>query len=196
VPNPAVTANPNFAALLLAGGRSTRMGTDKAALHLDDAPLWQRQLATLRALAPAELYISGRRDGPFAAAGVEIIEDLVSDLGPLGGFAAAFARIEAPRVLVLAIDLPLITPDFLRTLLAEPGGVIPQRGDFFEPLAALYPRTAAPLAHTALQRADRSMQRFCRELIAAGFAQPHPLTAAETLLFRNLNEPADLPPAP
>src|SRR5688500_16588132 len=97
-------ASPNFAAVLLAGGRSTRMGFDKATLVIDGQPLWQRQLATLRALHPHELFISGRLDGPYGGAGVEIIEDDVADLGPLGGIASILRRAESELVLILAID--------------------------------------------------------------------------------------------
>ena len=189
------TANPNFAAVLLAGGRSTRMGRDKAALVLDGTPLWQLQLAKLRALQPTELFISGRSDGPFAGAGVDIVEDETPGLGPLAGIAATLARITAPRLLVLAIDLPEMTVDFLRALLAAPGSLIPQRAGFFEPLAAVYPQAAAPLARAAVPREDRSLQRFCRELLAARLATARPLSPAEEPLFRNLNAPADLPPA-
>ncbi len=190
----ALHANANFAAVLLAGGRSTRMGRDKAAVLINGTPLWQLQLDKLRALHPAELYISGRRDGPFAAAGVEIVEDESPDLGPLGGIAATLARMTSPRLLVLAIDLPAMTPAFLRSLFGESGCLIPQRGDFFEPLAAVYPKAATALAQTALQRTDRSMQRFCRELVAADLAHPQQLAATALPYFRNLNEPRDLAP--
>ncbi len=190
----ALHANANFAAVLLAGGRSTRMGRDKAAVLIDGRPLWQLQLAKLRALHPAELYLSGRLDGPFAAAGVEIVEDEMPDLGPLSGIAPTLARMTSPRLLVLAIDLPAMTTEFLQSLLGENECLIPQRGDFFEPLAAVYPKAATALAQTALQRTDRSMQRFCRELVAADLAHAKALTAADSPLFRNLNEPRDLAP--
>ena len=49
----------NFSAALLAGGRSSRMGRDKAFLEIDGVPLWQRQLQTLRELGPSETFLAG-----------------------------------------------------------------------------------------------------------------------------------------
>ena len=192
VRDPVPIANPNFAAVLLAGGRSTRMGRDKAALIIDGQPLWQRQLATLRALAPRELFISGRRDGPYAGAGVEIIEDAIPGLGPLGGIAAALRRAQSPLVLVLAIDLPAMTPDFLNTLLQETRAIIPQNARYFEPLAAVYPKSALPIAEELLREDDRSMQHFVRRLIDGGLAQARVVNAAEIPRFQNVNQIADL----
>lgn len=190
--DPVPIANPNFAAVLLAGGRSTRMGRDKGALVIDGLPLWQRQLATLRALGPRELFISGRRDGPYAGAGIEIIEDLIPGLGPLGGIAAALRRAESSLVLVLAIDLPAMTADFLASLLDDDQPTIPQNADYFEPLAAVYPRSALPIAEELLREEDRSMQRFVRRLIENDLARARVLLPVESPLFHNLNERHDL----
>src|SRR5438477_277515 len=119
----------SHSAVLLAGGKSSRMGRDKAALIVDGEPLWQRQLATLRATQPAELFISGKSDGPYANCGVEILADEFPDCGPLGGITTALRRCTSERLLVLAVDLPAMTAEFLRTLLDESqrtaAGVIP-----------------------------------------------------------------------
>jgi hypothetical protein len=82
------------------------MGFDKATLMIDGKPLWQRQLATLRATQPGELLISGRPDGPYSGEGVPIIVDDVPDAGPLGGLATLLRIAKHPLILVLAIDLP------------------------------------------------------------------------------------------
>ncbi len=192
VRDPEPIANPNFAAVLLAGGRSTRMGRDKATLLIDGQQLWQRQLDKLRALRPRELFISGRRDGPYAGAGCEIIEDAVPDLGPLGGVAAALSRAESPLVLVLAVDLPAMTVEFLSDLLRAGRSVVPQNADYFEPLAAVYPASALPIAAALLEQADRSMQRFVRRLIADDLTVNRPLTATDQRLFQNVNQVRDL----
>ena len=71
-------------AVLLAGGKSSRMGRDKALLEIDGEPLWRRQLATLRALEPEQLMVSGPPRGEG-----ETVADEIEDAGPLGGVAAA-----------------------------------------------------------------------------------------------------------
>ena len=109
----------SHAAVLLAGGKSSRMGRDKSALPVNGEPLWQRQLAVLRATEPAEIFISGKSDGPYANCGVEILADDIPDCGPLGGIATALRRCTSERLLVLAVDMPAMTAEFLRSLLGE-----------------------------------------------------------------------------
>ena len=186
-----------FTAVLLAGGKSTRMGCDKAGVLIDGQPLWQRQLATLRALDPAELFISGRSDGPYAGAGVPIVADEMPGCGPLGGLVTALRRMQCERLLVLAIDLPAMTPEFLASLLGQAArtgcGVLPETGAGIEPLAAVYPRACLPLAEQSLANADRSVQRFVRLAHAQGLLSFRTTSAAEEPLFRNVNAPSDLP---
>ena len=83
---------------------------------MEGRPLWQRQLDTLSAAGPSEVFISGRTDGPYSAARVPIISDQTSGLGPLGGIAAALRHARFEYLLVLAIDLPAMTSDFLAKL--------------------------------------------------------------------------------
>jgi len=183
---------PPFTAVLLAGGQSTRMGRDKAGVLFRGVPLWQHQLATLRAVQPAELLISGRADGPYAGAGVKILPDNFPGLGPLAGLEAALRRARHPLVLVLAIDLPAMTPDFLASLLRGGTGCVPRAEGWCEPLAAVYPRTCRPLVGECLHADDRSMQRFVRVAAEAGLLTFRNLDPAERPLFHNANRPGDL----
>ena len=183
---------PPFTAVLLAGGKSTRMGCDKAGVLLGGQPLWQRQLATLRAVHPHELFISGKPDGPYAGAGVEILADNYPGLGPLAGLEAALRRASHPLVLVLAIDLPAMTADFLSSLIGQGTGCVPRTDRWFEPLAAVYPCACLPLAESCLRDADHSMQRFVRLAAEQGFMRVRELADGERALFKNLNQPGDL----
>ncbi len=179
-----------FSAVLLAGGKSTRMGRDKALLEIGGEPLWRRQLATLRGLSPEELMISGPpRDDR------ETVADEFKNAGPLAGVAAALQKCAAPLLVVLAVDLPVMTTDFLKTLLAlsRPGkGVVPRGPEFFEPLAAVYPSACAALADEALRRGDFSMQHFVESAIAQELVAGRTIAPEEAHLFANLNTPADL----
>ena len=189
-----------FAAVLLAGGRSRRMGQDKAMLPLPDGRrLWERQLAVLRALGPAEIFISGPAREGFPS-DVPLLADEVPGLGPLAGIAAALKAMHTPRLVVLAVDLPTMTTAFLRGLLEEEPafsstpGVVPQAADgFFEPLAAVYARPSLPWAEAQLRNGERALQTFVRLLIDKGLAVVHPVADADASLFTNWNQPQDLP---
>ena len=171
------------------------MGRDKALLPLSDGRLlWQRQLSVLGEIAPTEVFVSGSAREGFPTA-ARVLADATPGLGPLSGIAVALEAMQSPRLVVLAIDLPSMTASFLRQLLAEApaSGVIPQAVDgFFEPLAAVYPRTAGRLANEMLNGHDRSLQTFARSLLESGQAIAHPLTASETALFTNWNAPGDV----
>ncbi len=189
-------ANPNFAAALLAGGRSSRMGFDKAVAAFEGEPLWQRQLATLRELDVSTVLISGKRDGPYANGGVEVVEDVVPDLGPLGGLKALLDRCERDWLVVLGIDLPDIRADFLRMLMTTATrlgkGCVPKSPRGYEPLAAVYPRTLVPLVCECLDGPDRSMQHLLRVAESRILIVTHQLTPEEVVGFRNVNSPGDL----
>ncbi len=172
------------------------MGRDKAGVIVEGKPLWQRQIYTLRQLHPSELFISGKPDGPYAARDVEIVPDITPGRGPLSGLEASLQRSVHPLVLVLAVDLPAITPEFLARLLrfaAGAGmGAVPQAEGWFEPLAAVYPRRCLPLVQEGLRGDDLSMQTFVRQALARNLVAPWDLTPEDSALFRNVNSPADL----
>src|SRR5262244_723211 len=105
-----------FSAVLLVGGESRRMGTDKATFLFHGKPLWQVQLETLRRLRPAEIFLSARTDPPWRPDGVQFIADIPPSCGPLSGIAASLAKIHTAHLLALAIDMPLMTENYLHSI--------------------------------------------------------------------------------
>jgi molybdopterin-guanine dinucleotide biosynthesis protein A len=192
----------SHAAVLLAGGKSSRMGRDKAALPVNGEPLWQHQLAILRATQPAELFISGKSDGPYADCGIEILADEFPDCGPLGGIATALRRCQSERLLVLAVDMPAMTTEYLRSLLDESQrtakGVVPfvaadvRRRANFEPLAAVYPRAALTIAKECLRAGEFKLEAFIRRLEAGRLVSVRTVAEEDIFLFANWNVPTDV----
>jgi len=179
-------------AVLLAGGKSTRMGRDKTLLDFDGEPLWQRQLNTLRHLYPDQLLISGppRKDWKEC----EVIADEIVDAGPLAGVSRALRSCTSPLLLVLAVDLPVMTADYLSSLLAlsdEEQGVVPVSPHGLQSLAAIYPRSCRHLADASLQSGDFSMIGFVHEACQRGLLRRQPVAPNDLELFTNLNTVAD-----
>lgn len=182
-----------FSAMLLAGGKSTRMGCDKALMPLDKVPLWQRQIETLRALKPNEIFISGPAREEWRE--FETSRDAVTNAGPLGGIAAGLRRCESPLLLVLAVDMPRMNKPFLQSLIQQTAlgkGIVPGFANRFEPLAALYPTEALSLAEECLTRRQFFMQHFVREAISRGLLREREILPSEEILFSNLNTAADV----
>jgi molybdenum cofactor guanylyltransferase len=188
----------NLSAVLLAGGESRRMGTDKATFLFRGKPLWQVQLETLRRLRPAEIFLSVREDPSWRPDDVQFIADIPPSCGPLSGLAASLVKIHTAHLLALAIDMPWMSNKYLEFLCAqiEPGrGVLPTIDQRAEPLSAIYPREAATDVSKALSNSDFSLQSLTRELVTAGKLQPISVKDPERNLFLNVNEPSDLSPA-
>ena len=138
----------NFSAVILAGGKSARMGRDKAWLEVGGQTLLARQTGLAREIGAAEIFISGRADMDYAAFSGRVLLDEFPDAGPLAGIERALDASKSPLLLVLAVDLPAMSAELLRRLAAacsETCGAIPSITGAMEPLAAFYPKIAAGL---------------------------------------------------
>jgi molybdopterin-guanine dinucleotide biosynthesis protein A len=179
-------------AALLVGGESRRMGQDKATVMLNGKPLWQRQLEVLRALGPVEILISGRTDPSWRPTDTIFVPDAAPSCGPISGIAAALRKTRAAHLVVLAIDMPAMTSQYLKHLCAElqtGSGIIPMFGDNAEPLAAIYPIGATPYFDAALLSNDFSLRSVVRSLVGDGLLTASPIRENDKSLFQNLNEP-------
>jgi molybdopterin-guanine dinucleotide biosynthesis protein A len=112
---------PTLSAAILAGGRARRLGgLDKSALMIDGRSILERELAAVRALT-TDICIVANDPSPYAQIGVTIRPDLVPGAGTLGGLYTAVASASTPLVLVLACDMPFLTPAFLVHLVSVTG---------------------------------------------------------------------------
>jgi molybdopterin-guanine dinucleotide biosynthesis protein A len=186
---------PKFSAVLLAGGQSSRMGRDKALLPLPgtDLLLWQRQLEILAELKPREIFWSGAQR-PGIPAHVRVVPDSIANAGPLAGISACLDVLESDLLVVLAIDLPQMTATFLHRLLEKCSsncGAVVEHGNFFEPLAAVYPRSLRELVSEQLRQGRLALQDIVQAGRHAGMLHVFPLEEKDTPLFQNVNSPED-----
>lgn len=148
VPRPA-------AGIVLAGGRSTRMGTPKAWLDWHGTPLLTRMLTVLGDAVDGPLVVvraAGQELPPLPAA-VEVVDDPVPDLGPLPaiGVGLAVTGTRRPAAFVAAVDLPLLHPAFVTCVVDALGPdddvALPVAHGHHQPLAAAYRASlAGPIA--------------------------------------------------
>jgi molybdopterin-guanine dinucleotide biosynthesis protein A len=178
-------------AMLLVGGESRRMGTDKAMLKVGGERLWQRQLSVLRELAPDTLWISARTRPDWCPEDVEVILDEPPSRGPLSGISAALARLRTSHLLVLAVDMPQMTAEHIQKLwsCAQSGwGVVPKNENRFEPLCAIYPAEAFEIAPRVLAQGELSLQNLARNLQQGNRIKGYEILECERDLYLNLNE--------
>lgn len=175
------------------------MGQDKCLLEIHGVPLWRRQLELLKGLRASEMLISCREMGhPFPVKNDfenRLVFDQFSNIGPLGGLASVFHEASTDFVLALAVDLPQMTREPLEFLLESCSagrGAIFQNGDYFEPLAAVYPVSLVDLAERQIAANQLRLQEFVRLAIDQNLMMAHPLPEKWKHCFQNLNEPSDL----
>jgi molybdenum cofactor guanylyltransferase len=182
--------------LVLAGGRSSRMGRDKATLEVGGQLLVQGQIRTLRRAGIQDIFLSLPPEGPSPVPEIPVVRDRREGMGPLAGIVAGLEA-GAPRpILVLAVDMPQVQPRFLRKLLdrSRSGvGVAPRIGDRWEPLCAIYPTEALALAQGFLTGDHRSPSALLDALQAAGLVEAAPVPSSSTATLKSWNRPDDLP---
>ena len=193
----------NFAAALLAGGRSTRMGQDKAWLLWQGEPLAKRQLRVLGEIGAEVIMVSCRQEQEFAENGERLMDGahlmvfdaLNTDEGPLGGIVRCLQTTDLP-LLVLAVDMPHMTAGFLldRLLAHFDGdqGLVFRGAYGSEPLAAIYTPSMLPLLEAALRSGRFGLQSLIADAVERSLMKVIDMQPADGPFFRNVNTPADI----
>ena len=174
------------AGFVLAGGRSSRMGRDKALLPLEGSTLIDRIAARVLDAAGSVTIIGSPEK--YGSVGYPVIPDAVLECGPLGGVYTALRSTEAEWNLIVACDMPDVTADLLKDLLAiasrsEADCVVPESVTGLDPLCAVYRRRCAGPAYAAISRKSLKMHDFVSSL----HAEKWPVS--EPALLANVNTP-------
>lgn len=183
-------------AFILAGGKSTRMGADKAFVKFEGRTLLAHALDLARSVA-RETRIVGNREkfAPFAF----VVEDIFPEQGPLAGIHAALRSSLTPLNVMLAVDTPFVLPEFLEYLIGQarraPEAIafLPRCDGGLQPLCAVYRREFADAAENALQ-AGRNKIDLLFDLVPTRALEEAELEGAgfSRDIFRNLNTPEQL----
>jgi len=185
----------NVSAAILAGGKSRRMGRDKAWLDLGDGVPLVRRVADALANVASEIVVVAT-DQRFAALGFPVVPDRYGEKGAFGGIATAVAATGGELVCVAACDMPWPSPAVYQLLLRLVDGydvAIPKVAEELETMHAVYRRTCLPAMERALARGDMRVISFfaevrVREVSADEIRAVDPRLVA----FENLNTPEDL----
>jgi molybdopterin-guanine dinucleotide biosynthesis protein A len=188
------TPGPALAGVVLCGGRSVRMGIDKATIDIGGATLLDRAVSRLTEacdpvlIAPGELHL--------AIDARHLIPDALPWAGPLGGIVAALHRSPHRLLAVVAVDMPWLDAALLRLLadrIADHDVAVCQTQRGLEPLHAVYARSALPVAEAALRSQERSLRAMIAQLRTLTIAEGDWRNAGFSERFAsNLNTPKDL----
>lgn len=193
-----MTAVPLFSPItiaILAGGESQRMGQDKAGLMWQGQTLLARMVQAAQQVVP-QVAVAGRaRPDTWTLPNVLFLPDAQPGEGPLRGLEAALNAAPNGRVLALACDMPLLSPDALRWLLAQAAAAAPdadglavRHNDQWEPLFSVYAARCLPRIQERLAHGQRSLHRLLESGQFVAVDAP-PWVGAQLV---NINTPTDL----
>lgn len=167
--------------VILTGGKSRRMGADKALLPLEGEALSLRLAGRMEAFGP--VYFAVDRAGRFPVGRFGELVDRYPGCGPLNGLVSAFCQTDAAYALLVATDMPAAEPDAAQRLAENIG-----RHDACiygdEPLFALYGRTCLAAAESCLCEGKYAMRAMLDRVDVLRLAP------ADEMLFSNVNTPA------
>jgi molybdopterin-guanine dinucleotide biosynthesis protein A len=145
-----------------AGGKSSRMGTDKSFVLLDGRPMIELVRDKVAGLGDELILITNRPD-EYAYLALPMFSDLFPDQGSLGGIYTAVFTATHPYTLVVACDMPWLNRDLLQymiTLCHEADVIVPRWDKYPEPLHAIYSKNClAPMAEN-IQASELKITRF------------------------------------
>lgn len=168
-----MSKNPRKNAYILAGGKSSRMGTDKGLMLLDGKPLVQHVINQLAPISKNIIIISKNID--YQIFGLEIIEDCIPGVGPAGGILTALEHTDTDLNAIVSCDTPFITTRAIEFIFENAGSheiTLPYHGGQLEPLMGVY--------------AKKCLSKW-RDLLANGQVKLQDLVAQFDLLKLNVD---------
>jgi molybdopterin-guanine dinucleotide biosynthesis protein A len=184
----------SVSAAIMAGGKSKRMGQDKAWIELDGEPLIKRAATVLAEVADEVIIVAN--EPRYASLGLRVVKDAYPNGGALGGIATGVGAATHDTVLVAACDMPFLSADVWRLLLGHAGEadvVIPRIGGEYETLHAIYTKACLPHMARALLEDRLRVIAFFDQVRVKAIEEPELRAVDPTLrAFTNVNTPEEL----
>ncbi len=178
--------------IILAGGKSSRMGQEKGLINFRGKPLIQFGIDLLRRYTD-RILISSSNSG-YSQFGYEMVPDILYGLGPASGLATTLTFSETDWNIVLACDLPFLEAELIEQMLEKTDGnqaVIPVHNGVIEPLAGLYTRELGTNFEEAISNENFALHKILANCKVHYF-ETERLLEKYPNLFSNFNTLKDL----
>ena len=186
---------PNLTVAVLAGGKSSRMGTDKSFVRVLGRPLIEDVLAHVAGIG-AEIIIVTNRLEDYHYLGLPLFTDVLPDKGALGGIYTALHSSSQPHTLCVACDMPFVVRpllDYLISLIPEGDAIIPRLNGEAEPFRAIYSQACLAPIRAALDAGKMRVISFFPDVRVRFVDEPEiDRFDPQHLSFFNVNTPEDL----
>lgn len=178
--------------IILTGGKSRRMGSDKALLEIGGESLIDRAIELCRSICDEILVSSDLAE--HERKGIRRIEDEQKHCGPMGGIYSCLKQSSNKWNFVWSVDAPFVEKDFIEFLNSQTPGfdaVVPVHGAKTEPLIAFYQKNTLPAFQRLLGEGNYKMH-YLLEKISVNHVNAEDWLLRYPKLFHNLNHPEDL----
>ncbi len=178
--------------IVLTGGKSSRMGHDKALFLYEGKSLLQRAVDFCSSFCDELLISSSNADHQIE--GIYRVEDEIKNCGPIGGIYSCLKQSSNDWNFVLSVDAPFVQSDFIQFLKAEThnfDAVVPLHEGKKEPLIAFYHKRILPEIKAKIQ-VDNYRLYFLLQEINTNYVESGEWLKQYPSLFRNLNYPEDI----
>lgn len=181
----------NKTAIVLAGGENKRIGKVKALLPWKDKEtIIEFVIQKLKKIFNEIIVVTRKRDR-FLNLDAKVIEDIIPDVGPIGGIHSGLIHSGSTHSFVIACDMPFININlikYIESLLSDNDVVVPETKEGYEALHSFYSKTCIPVIETSIKRKKFEVVDFfkevkTREVIESELANLDPLK----ITFFNIN---------
>ena len=187
-----MTDREEVTGVILAGGMSSRFGSNKALSRFDGERLILRLCKRVGAVTDRMSLITNTPE-EYAFLNLDSLKDLVPRCGPIGGIYTALRTAETPLCLCVACDMPFIRPALLEYMVERSPGydvIVPVQDGREEPLCAVYRNTCVPAIDNRIQAGKYRITGFFDEVRVLRVA-PEDAGIHDADMFFNINRPSD-----
>ncbi|WP_372752185.1 molybdenum cofactor guanylyltransferase [Labilibaculum sp.] len=189
-----MTKPKKITGIILSGGKSSRMGSEKGLVKYKGKALIEYSIDTLRSVCE-DLVISSGNDC-YSYLGIPIVRDELEDCGPIGGIYSCMKAIPSDIYFVISCDVPHVTPQLYTDLLVvlnQNQAVIPvDDQEKYQPLVACYSSSCLPVFELELRAGRLKMMKLLLKLKVHYHKIPPKIFSNSSNLFFNANTPDDI----
>lgn len=180
--------------IILAGGKSSRMGVDKGLMLFEDEPMIAHIISTLKKVTSKIIIISKNKE--YEAFGFPVFADIIANKGPLGGIYTGLSKSPSEVNIFVSCDTPFLTEDLFKWLLEKSADnqiTIPSKEGKRNPVIGIYKKGILPELKVLLEKDKLKMMDAVSQLEGNVFELPKQIEDSHSgaSIFYNVNTKED-----
>ncbi len=182
--------NTSITGAILAGGKSSRMGTDKGLLLINEKNMVERIAELLKPFVSELIIISNGHNYDYL--GYKIYHDLIKDCGPMGGMYTALAKSKTEKNFIISCDMPFVSPEIIESIIKNSDNcqvAIPLHAEGVEPLCGVYDKSCISKFEELLENKKWKLKDALKHFALKQI--PMKETIFVSHCFTNINTPAE-----